>query len=227
MADQWYYVHQGQRLGPVSMEVLTQLLSAGQLSGFDLVWTQTMPEWVQIANVPELAPYAGGVATMAPGGAIPLGYGGYAAYGQIVYAGFWLRFCAAFIDALITGIGGGIVGGFVGAIAGGTGSGPGSANWAGVSAAIQILGLVVAWLYSALMESSASQATLGKMAMGLRATDMEGNRISFARATGRHFAKLLSMIILFIGYMLAGWTEKKQALHDMLAGTLVVRKPKY
>ncbi|MEW6468363.1 MAG: RDD family protein [Bacteroidota bacterium] len=84
--------------------------------------------------------------------------------------------------------------------------------------------IVAAWLYFALMESSAKMGTLGKMALGLRVTDMEGNRISFLRATGRHFAKIVSGMTLLIGYIMAGFTEKKQALHDVMAGCLVWRK---
>jgi len=79
------------------------------------------------------------------------------------------------------------------------------------------------WLYYALMESKKG-ATLGKMAMGLRVTDMQGNQISFGRATGRYFGKILSSLTLLIGYMIAGWTQQKQALHDILAGCLVILK---
>jgi uncharacterized RDD family membrane protein YckC len=74
------------------------------------------------------------------------------------------------------------------------------------------------------MESSYLQATLGKMAIGIVVTDLEGKRISFARATGRHFAKIISGFILFIGYIMAGFTQKKQALHDLIADCLVVKK---
>ena len=74
------------------------------------------------------------------------------------------------------------------------------------------------------MESSSLQATLGKMIFGMKVMDLNGNRISFARATGRHFAKYISSAILFVGYIMAGFTERKQALHDMLAGTLVIRR---
>jgi uncharacterized RDD family membrane protein YckC len=83
--------------------------------------------------------------------------------------------------------------------------------------------MVVNWIYEASLESSSYQATLGKMALGLKVTDLEGRRISFARATGRHFAKILSGMILLIGYIIAGFSTRKQALHDMIAGTLVVR----
>jgi len=79
------------------------------------------------------------------------------------------------------------------------------------------------WLYEAFMESSSYQATLGKMIFGMKVTDLNGNRISFERATGRHFAKWLSTMILGIGYIMVGFTERKQGLHDLLAGTLVRR----
>jgi uncharacterized RDD family membrane protein YckC len=75
------------------------------------------------------------------------------------------------------------------------------------------------------MESSSHQGTLGKMALGLIVTDLEGRRINFARASGRYFAKIITGLIpLGIGYMMAGFTEKKQALHDMIASCLVLRK---
>jgi uncharacterized RDD family membrane protein YckC len=75
-----------------------------------------------------------------------------------------------------------------------------------------------------LMESSAKQATVGKMALGLVVTDLNGNRITFARATGRYFGKALSSLILHIGYLMAGFTPKKQALHDIIAECLVVKQ---
>jgi uncharacterized RDD family membrane protein YckC len=85
--------------------------------------------------------------------------------------------------------------------------------------AINLLLTMVSWLYWALMESSAWRATVGKRILGIEVTDMEGRRISFARATGRYFGK-----IIFIGFIMVVFTEKKQALHDIMAGCLVVRK---
>ena len=79
---------------------------------------------------------------------------------------------------------------------------------------------MASWLYWALMESSAWQATLGKKLFGLKVTDLQGRRISFARASGRYFGK-----IVFVGFIMVAFTEKKQALHDMIAGCLVVKKP--
>lgn len=84
--------------------------------------------------------------------------------------------------------------------------------------------IVAAWLYFALLESSKLQASIGKLALGIIVTDMEGNRITFGKATGRYFGKIISAIILYVGFMMAGFTEKKQGLHDIIAGTLVWKK---
>ena len=82
--------------------------------------------------------------------------------------------------------------------------------------------LAVLFPYFALLESSRPQATLGKLLFGIKVTDLSGRRISFSRATGRFFGKILSGQLLLIGYFLAAFTQRKQALHDLLAGTLVV-----
>jgi uncharacterized RDD family membrane protein YckC len=83
---------------------------------------------------------------------------------------------------------------------------------------------VVGWLYHTWMESSRYQATLGKIALGIIVTDLNGARISFARANARFFGKWISGMIMNIGYLMAAFTEKKQALHDILAGCLVILK---
>ncbi len=82
---------------------------------------------------------------------------------------------------------------------------------------------VAAWLYFALMESSAKGATLGKIALGLRVVDLNGDPIGFGRASGRYFGKLISTAILFLGFIMTAFTRQKQALHDIIAGCLVVR----
>ncbi len=158
------------------------------------------------------------------------------------YAGFWKRFLATLIDGVLISIVGGIIMiPFMGILGLGAASemqfqdenyyaqNPDAAMTmaAGILAValvICVVFFIVQWLYCALMESSAKQATLGKMALGIKVTDLYGKRISFGRATGRYFAKLISGAILYIGYIMAAFTEKKQALHDMLAQTLVVEK---
>lgn len=89
---------------------------------------------------------------------------------------------------------------------------------------IMLVSYAIQVIYNTLMESSKFQGTLGKMAMGIKVTDMEGNRISVGKAFLRAFGKLISGFILLIGYLLAAFTEKKQALHDMIASTLVQKK---
>jgi len=129
---------------------------------------------------------------------------------QLHYAGFWLRFLALVIDSLIVVLAGVIFGFILGAMGGSAKS-------------LDIPFFIASWLYCALMESSPRQATIGKMVLGISVTDLSGNRISFGRATGRYFAKIISGIILSIGYIMAAFTAKKQALHDIMASTLVVK----
>lgn len=120
------------------------------------------------------------------------------------YATFWNRFLAALIDGLILLIPGYIL------------------KYMFPLSLYYVCSIALGWLYYALQESGVNQATIGKKAMGIKVTGMQGERISFANATGRHFAKYISMVILFIGYLMMLWDEKKQTLHDKIAGTLVV-----
>lgn len=146
------------------------------------------------------------------------------------YAGFWNRVAAAIVDLIITTVGSGLILGPVFVIIVFSGAGrPGDPDGMqtllpviqGIS---QIVSLVGGWLYFALMESSRFQGTLGKMAVQIKVTDLQGNRLTFGRATGRHFGKIVSGLILLIGYIMVAFTEKKQGLHDIMAGCLVVRK---
>lgn len=141
------------------------------------------------------------------------------------YGGFWRRVLAYIIDTILLNIAVSVVGGFLGL---GMGASmmmlnPEQANGIYSSTIVlsSLLSLVASWLYFALMESSKLQATVGKLAVGVIVTDLHGNRISFLRATGRYFAKILSGLILMIGYIMVAFTERKQGLHDMLASTLV------
>lgn len=86
-----------------------------------------------------------------------------------------------------------------------------------------IEGTILGWLYYTLLESSKKQATLGKSIIGIKVTDLNGNRISLGRANARYWSKIISALILFTGFIMAGFTQKKQGLHDIIAGTLVVK----
>jgi uncharacterized RDD family membrane protein YckC len=91
-----------------------------------------------------------------------------------------------------------------------------------VIAAYGIVLIVIPWLYFAGFESSRSQATPGKLLMHIVVTDMTGNKPTFARVTLRHFAKFVSALIIFIGFLMIGLTLKRQGLHDKIAGCLVL-----
>jgi uncharacterized RDD family membrane protein YckC len=144
-------------------------------------------------------------------GAVPPGYIPQTTYANVPpaavpmpYAGFWMRLGAYLIDFVIL---------FIPLI---------------IIGVIPILGifagLIGTWLYYALQESSDRQATLGKLALKIYVTDLQGRRISFGQATGRYFGRILSFIILGIGVLMVAFTQKKQGLHDMMANTLVWRR---
>ena len=144
----------------------------------------------------------------------------------VAYGGFWIRVVAALIDIVAVSIVTVPVSAIIRIMTGIAGHVIAMPSPGVEGASFLITGAfntLVNWLYAALLESSSYQATLGKMALGLKAIDLEGHRISFARATGRHFAKILSLLMFLIGFIMVGFTRRKQGLHDMLAGTLVIR----
>jgi uncharacterized RDD family membrane protein YckC len=157
---------------------------------------------------------------------------------QFQYAGFWKRFVAHLIDSILIGVASLIllIPFLAAAGLGAFSIGDSDLSYDSETAIgfilamiagylLLVLGIaVLSWLYYALMESSGQQGTVGKMALGIKVTDMNGNRISFGRATGRYFAKIISGLTLSIGYIIAGFTQQKQALHDIIAGCLVINK---
>ncbi|WP_313919406.1 RDD family protein [Tahibacter sp.] len=162
--------------------------------------TAVMPPSMPVAD-PYASPYAAPDAPLVRSGDM-LQAGEPLPPGDAIHAGFWRRFAAYTLDNLILIIPAMILG------------------------IIPILGILLfyvgRWLYFALLESGPNQATLGKQAFGLKVTDDYGMPITFGRATGRFFGGAVSNIILYIGYMMAGFTERKQALHDLMANTCVV-----
>ena len=146
--------------------------------------------------------------------------------GGPVYAGFWRRFWALVIDAIILSL---VLAAVAVPVMLWSGISLDSdvtdlTEWSDRAGAIAYAADLLLWLlYYALMESSPLQATLGKLALSIRVTDTAGQRISFLRALGRNLAKIISGAILLIGYIMAAFTERKQALHDIIAQCLVVR----
>jgi uncharacterized RDD family membrane protein YckC len=201
--------------------------ACGQPTGAVGVGVATAPPPVAISGASVVPAYA------APGSVNP-----YAApiVPGMPYAGFWLRFLAYLIDGVVIGM---VFGIFVLILIGIVGIGYFRDLLEGINVEdstipmafitfiilLSLFSLLAGWLYHAWMESSRYQGTLGKMALGLVVTDLRERPITFARASGRFFAKLITGLIPFcIGYIMAGFTEKKQALHDMIASCLVLRK---
>lgn len=142
-------------------------------------------------------------------------------------AGFWRRFAAHALDFTVLGLFWMLAGVllFLGITALGLEMPVALADAEQYEPYWNLLTLLVGWLYFALQESSWQQATIGKRLIGIEVSDLAGERISFLRATGRYAASALSYLTLGIGFIMAGFTARRQALHDMVAGTLVVRTP--
>ena len=153
------------------------------------------------------------------------------------YAGFWLRFAALIIDGIIVGCAQAFI---IVPILGVMGFNFASNMQDGEMSEAEAVGMVASMmatmgttilisgiigiLYYVLMETSKFQGTVGKIALGIKVTDMNGGKLDFSKSLIRNLSKIISGIILYIGYIMAGFTEKKQALHDMIASTLVVKK---
>jgi len=144
---------------------------------------------------------------------------------QVTYAGFWWRLLAYLIDSVVMSVVFVPLGLVIGVGMAASGADESSPLLPGIKLSLNGFEILIMWLYYAFLESSPWQGTIGKKVVGLRVTDMQGHRISFAKATGRYFGMILSGMICFIGWIMIAFTEKKQGLHDMLAGTLVLKGP--
>ncbi len=240
--DQWFYAKGGQQTGPVTFDALRHLASLQQIWPDDLVWAPHLPQWVVASSVeglfappqfaPAPSPYAPVPSPYNPtsGGPMPVSPLGYESINTFApeYAGFWIRFVAAFLDGILLRICQFAVLLPIRLLAGlpmFDNNAPGAAP---ATVAIVLLfeflfQTATGWLYEAYMTSGPKQATFGKMAVGIVVVDYNGNRLTFGRATGRHFAKIVSAITLCVGFLMVAFTEKKQGLHDMIASTLVVK----
>ena len=232
MASQWHVGRGGQSTGPYSTEQLREMAAAARISPGDLVWKEGMAEWADCATVQGLFP-ATRTAESSPGGPggadwnpyqsptinATIASSGDMGSGRMVYAGFLSRVGALILDsvflALIT-----LIPAFGIGIASVMIFGPDAgANVAGAIG--NLFGLIVGVTYYVGLETSAKQATWGKQIVGIKVTDLNGRRITVGRSLGRYFAKVLSGCTI-IGWFLPLFTEKKQALHDIVAGTLVL-----
>lgn len=154
-------------------------------------------------------------------------------YAVSPYGGFWIRVLAYIIDRIVVGILlGPICFVFALRLAGNLSHFPRHdpvqiVRIIHFAIVVSLLALVVHWLYEALLTSSSWQATVGKRILDLKVTDELGNPISFEKATGRFFAKILSGLLFCFGFLMVAFSARKQGLHDMLAGTLVMKTDAY
>ncbi|MFH0766162.1 MAG: RDD family protein [Calditrichota bacterium] len=143
------------------------------------------------------------------------------------YGGFWIRVMAAVVDSVILGIASFLssfaVGGLVQLILSLLGYEKTTVTIVSVIGGY-LFGSTLGWLYFAWFESSAKQGTPGKIYFNLAVTDLAGKRITFVKATGRYFCKQISSLILGIGFIMVAFSDRKQGLHDLMAGTYVVRR---
>lgn len=226
----------GERHGPYKEEEVRQWLRSGQVSRDDLAWHEGLADWQPLSALfPDEAqstaanPYS---APAAPMQNLPQT----TAAALEDHAGFWKRVAAFILDAIILWFPQTLIEKLFGGDAAKEAMRQAALNAGGDFQAIHaaqmhyfsvmwpamLLSFVVVWWYYALCESSPWQATVGKLAIGIRVTDMEGRRISLGRALIRYPAMLLSTLIVFIGFIMVAFTRRKQGLHDLIAGTLVL-----
>ena len=151
------------------------------------------------------------------------GYAGSAVVdGQdVVYAGFWKRYAAYFIDYILLTVVTLPLSMIINVMGAGSGN---EGVQVALTLVVMLLSLVISIGYYAGFHASRGGATLGKMAVGIKVVRGNGERISFLRAFCRYLATIVSSLILMIGFIMAAFTERKQALHDMMCDTLVVDK---
>ena len=223
MGEYWI-ARQGEKHGPYPEEQVRKNYASGRVLPTDLVWTDGMADWKaasQAFGTPAPRPAAprepAAATPYRPPAAMVRDEGDADLGADVTYAGFWVRFGAVILDTIILYIVAIVVGGIIGFVL----AMMGGVQWVGAGG--MIAGILGAFLYFTLMESSERGATLGKRAFKLRVVTVEGHgRIGFGRAVGRYFARFISILVLYIGYLMQPFTRRKQALHDMICGTAVV-----
>ncbi len=229
----------GERHGPYKEDDIREWLRNGKVSPDDLGWYEGLADWqplsvlfrdeVPAASPPADNPYA---TPAAPLQALPQT----TAAALEDHAGFWKRVAAYILDAIILYVPNLLIMKSMGGDAAQETmkqamlAAPGDPQvmlaayeqFYTTMGTAMIITTALAWLYFAVCESSRWQATPGKLALGIRVTNLQGNPISFPHALVRYLAKFLSVITLGFGFLMVGWTRRKQGLHDMLAKTLVL-----
>ena len=232
----WYYVDAGHnRQGPVSGEDLAAAYRQGRVNRDTLVWRDGLPQWVplerhlaELPAAPPTVPEAAAVPGLPAGAATPASPAG-TDPDEVVDAGFIRRLGAYLIDSMLIGSVFYVVVlvGMVALAVVASGQDDGKDTFLVGIVLVYLTYPVLSLAYYAGMESSKMQATVGKLALGIKVVDGQGRRLGFGRATARWAGSIVSYLILYIGFFMAGWTRRKQALHDLMAGTFVVDKWAY
>jgi uncharacterized RDD family membrane protein YckC/Tfp pilus assembly protein PilE len=225
----WHYTDaQGAEHGPVPAEAVRGAITDGRIGPSSQFWREGLPGWIDLAS----ASVELGVATAPPRPPDPYAAPrsattapGIGPDGDVVYAGFLRRFAAWFLDGLVLVAPLMVVMFILGLGVAASGGGGEGVN--GLVGLAYLAWFAIRGVYFAAMHSSSWQASLGKRALGIKVTDDRGERLGFAQALGRWFAAALSYLTFYIGFLIAGLTDRKRALHDMVAGTLVVDRWAY
>ena len=250
----WYYADaERQRQGPFSADEVAGQFRNNRIGMNTLVWREGLSEWRPLqdfvselnlhgdaadsdalpsaeppaAPTADASPYAPPTAAVTPEEGFVGGH-------EVVYVGFWKRAAALFIDSMVVTFVYYIVM-FVAMLVLGIGAftmigndpDAGGAALMGVVGLVYLLYPVVSAAYYAGFESSSKQATLGKMAVGIKVVDGDGRRLTLKHALGRWLSVTLNYLTLYIGYLMVAFTDRKRGLHDMVAGTLVVDRWAY
>lgn len=211
-----YIDKNGAQTGPFSEDQVRAMLLAGTASPKDMTWYEGLPKWVPLAKLPGLSgvapPRVSATRTHLIDPQAP----------AVERPGFLGRLAGFIIDAVI-------IRGLLYLVNLVFDTVMGALDQTDPqNIPVLVLGSIfeisTTWLYYALLESSSKQATVGAMALGFFVTDLEGKRISFARATVRCFGMILSAVTFGMGFLMCLFTEKKQCLHDMIAGCLMNKR---
>lgn len=235
MADTWYVGIKGQRSGPFVWEQVRQMAARGDLGPGDMLWQEGMGDWVVASTIRGLfgepvsaaSPMGNPYAAPEARDVLVTSAAAQGEEGAIVYAEFLPRVGAALLDGLFLGLMQCIPAAGLGVVAFAVAGADQDAREGLLAIAnlcSNLLGFVIGLTYYVVLETSAKQGTWGKQIVGIKVTDLQGNRITAGRALGRYFAKIISGCTLGIGFLMPLFTEKKQTLHDMIAGCLALKK---
>lgn len=248
---EWYFVQNGERVGPLTDEAFSQSVSDGTITATTLVWNETMDDWCrqgELSTAPSLNPCStvqrdgicGECGNMFPNAdmvtidgasictrcrpiALQRKSRDAESPDETKYAGFWIRFSAKFIDFCFLLALNGATNSAITRLTQAVGGGDAPIAMFGASLLQLLINLLFGGIYVVYFLGSRG-ATLGKMACGLRVVMADGGDLSYTRAFARHLAEKLSFMTLMMGYVMAAFDSEKRALHDHICSTRVIIK---